>query len=305
MNSSPVTSIVSTPETRRICNDPRCLGVDYTRSLSAACSSVLKASAARLGLVERETVVVNILRGGLNFGLREALAEAFGWNAHATCFLSAQRAQNGDDWRITENSYRKLRLPTSATLVIGDVVATGTSLDYALDELISFAHAHSTRLRRIVFFTFGGPRAEEVLRAADVRCRALFSGYEGTSLFYFEGNFVVPDRATPLSIKLPGTDLVRRGAKMAPEFVESQYDDPAYPIERCVIYDAGSRAFATDEYAADVLDYWRQTQALARSGMTYAQLLAERFPELDATRFGAVDLNELCERQIARMTPYL
>jgi len=299
--------VASTPETRRICNDPRCLGLDYTRGLSKACAAVLKSMGSELQLVERETAVVNILRGGLNYGLREALGAAYGWNVHATCFLSAQRAQDGegDGWHITETAYRKLRFPKSASLVIGDVVATGTSLAYALDELIATAQKADTSVRRIVFFTFGGPKALAILKDVDARCRKAFPGYAGTFLFCFEGVFTVPDRATPLSVKLPGTDLLRYGARMAPEFVASQYEDPAYPLERCVIYDAGSRAFAPDEYAEDVLDYWRQTRALAQSGVTYVQLLAERFPGLDAARFGAVDLEELCNRQIRFMQDVL
>jgi len=292
--------VASTPETRRICNDPCCLGLDYTHGLSRACAAVLSALRTDLGLVERETAVVNILRGGLNYGLREALGAAYGWNVHATCFLSAQRAKDcdGDDWHITENAYRKLRFPKCASLVMGDVVATGTSLAYALGELLEAARASDTHLKRIVFFTYGGGRALEILREMDVRCRRSFPAYEGTTLVYFEGVFTVPDRVTPLSVKLPGTDLLRYGARMAPEFVASQYENPAYPLERCVIYDAGSRAFATDEYAEDVLGYWRQTRALARSGVTYARLLAERFPDLDAARFGTVDLEKLCNRQI-------
>jgi len=295
--------VASTPETRRICNDPRCLGLDYTLGLSKACADVLKSMGPELQLVERETAVVNILRGGLNYGLREALGAAYGWNVHATCFLSAQRAQDGEGagWHVTETAYRKLRLTKGASLVIGDVVATGTSLAYALDELVESARASGTHLKRIVFFTFGGGRALEILQDVDGRCRRAFPDYVGTTLVYFEGVFTVPDRATPLSVKLPGTDLLRYGAKMAPEFVASQYEDPAYPIERCVIYDAGSRAFAPDEYAEDVFDYWRQTRVLARSGVTYARLLAERFPELDAARFGVVDLEELCNRQIRSM----
>ena len=293
--------IATTPETRQICNDPRCLGLDYTNALSAACAKVLMAMP--LGLVERETAVVNILRGGLNYGLREALATAYGWNVHTTCFLSAQRAKDGegDDWHITENSYRKLRFPKSCSFVIGDVVATGTSLVYALEILVETARESGTNLKSIVFFTYGGPKALTILKAVDERCRALFPDYQGTSLFYLEGVFTVPDRATPLSIKLPGTDLLRYGATMAPEFIDSQYEDPAYPIERCIIYDAGSRAFAPDEYASDVLGYWQMTKALAESGVSYERLLAERFPSLDPVRFGTVDLVALCSRQITAM----
>ena len=295
--------IASTEGTRRICNDPRCLGCDYTKTLSRSCAEILSKLGPELKLVERETAVVNILRGGLNYGLRDALGAAYGWNVHATCFLSAQRAKDceGDDWHITENAYRKLRFPRNASLVIGDVVATGTSLVYALDELVNNARSTGVNLRSVVFFTYGGPKALKILEAVDERCRRLFSSYEGTTLIYLEGMFTVPDRSTPLSIKLPGTDLLRYGAVMADAFVESQYEDPAYPIERCIIYDAGSRAFAPDEYAEDVLGYWQQTRALAQNGITFEALLAERFPQLDSKRFGNVDLIELSNRQINRM----
>ena len=56
---------------------------------------------------------------------------------------------------------------------------------------------------------------------------------------------------------------------------------------------------AVEEHLADVADYWRQTLALARTGVTYAQLLEERFPGLDPRRFGSVDLVALCERRLA------
>ncbi len=250
---------------------------------------------------EREAVVVNILRGGLNFGLREALGMAFGWNAHTTCFMSAQRARDDSDpesWHITENSYRKVYFPPRASFIIGDVVATGTSLRYGLRELIAEAHGQRVDVRNILYFTFGGPKAHEILAELDAYCRTLFPNYGRTILIYLEGRFTCPTLDTPLSIRLTGTDLVRWNSLMAPEFIESQYEDPAYPIERCTIYDAGSRAFWTREYLEDVIGYWRQNLQLAEDGMTYARLLAERFPELDPARFGDVDLVALSRRQI-------
>ena len=124
--------IATTPRTRAICNNPGVAGVHYTDLLQEACTEILRAGGFQLE--EKATVVVNILRGGLNFGLRNALADAFGWNLHTTCFLSAQRARNEkdpDSWHITENAYRKLYFPAETSFVIGDVVATGTSLRYA------------------------------------------------------------------------------------------------------------------------------------------------------------------------------
>jgi len=300
--------VVSTPETRAIANDPMVMGIDYTRRLKNTCArtlSMLKTE-GMICLEEHETIVYDILRGGLNFGLREALADAFSWNRHGGSFISAQRARvddNPEQWHIMESEYSKVYMPKTASIVIGDVVATGTSLEHAMKALVSEAEKQGTALRSIVFFTYGGPRAEEILEAADAMCRERFPSYEGTTLIYLEGRFIVPTEETPLSIKVTGTDLLRTGALMAPEFIDSQYEDPSYPIQRCTIYDAGSRAFWTPEYIADLTEYWGETLALAENGMDYTALLNERFPELDTTRFGTVDLAEICRKQIAQLEP--
>ncbi|MBR0460154.1 MAG: hypothetical protein IJJ26_13030 [Victivallales bacterium] len=295
--------IASTPQTRAICNDTTVLGTDYTDRLRTACRNIFQAR--DFSLQEDSTVVVNILRGGLNFGLREALSEAYGWKKHTTCFISAQRARNTSDpeeWHITENAYRKLYFPREASFVIGDVVATGTSLQYALSELLNTAERQKTALKNIVFFTFGGPAATDILSRIDQECRIRFPGYTHTTVIFFEGCFQVPDLTSTLAIRLTGTDLLRLGAIMAPDFIESQYDDPAFPIERCAIYDAGSRAFWVCEYAEDVRNYWKQVLDLAEQGMDYDTYLHQRFPELDASRFHSPSLREIAIRQINLMS---
>ena len=294
--------VASTTQTCSISNDPAVAGIHYTRRLREACTSVFKNF--NFGLVERETVVLNILRGALNLGLRVAVADAYGCFRHNTSFISAQRARDTEDtesWHITEKGYKKIYFPSTTSLVMGDVVATGTSLHFALKEIIRAAVDQHCQLKNIVFFTYGGEKAQEIFQDIDSQCRSLFPEYRQTYVIYFEGRFTVPDINTKLSIRLTGTDLLRYKALMAPEFVESQYEQPSYPLERCIIYDAGSRAFWIPEYVDDVMDYWRQTLDLAHSGCTFEQLLKERFPELDVNRFPKTDLEKLCLQQIEKM----
>ena len=291
--------IVSSPETRSICNDTTIAGMEYTNRLKKACSKVFKNH--DFGLQEKETVVVNILRGSLNFGLREALADAYGWKYHNTSFVSAQRARhndNPDSWYITENAYKKIYFPKRTSLIIGDVVATGTSLHYALEELINTAEEQKVEIKSIVFFTYGGPKAEEILAQIDQLCRKHFPNYEKTNLIYLEGRFTVPELSMPLHTYITGTDLLRYKALMAPEFIEAQYESPLYPLERCIIYDAGSRAFWIPEYTEDVINYWNQVLQLSIKGMTFTQLILERMPRLDSSRFGKVDLTQLAIQHI-------
>lgn len=295
--------VASSPYTRSICNDVRVCGVAYTERLRLACAEVLKA--VDFGLEEGETVVVNVLRGGLNFGLREALAAAYGWNRHATSFISAQRFKDADNvWGVTEKDYNKIELPPTVSFVIGDVVATGTSMRHCLHTLAEAAKDRAAAVRRVVVFTVGGAEAERALCRLDAACRQMFPHYRGASVVYLEGRFEVPEEGTPMRGAIAGTDLVRRNALMAPEFVASHYENPAYPLERCAIYDAGSRAFFVKDYAADVRSYWEAVLALARAGVTFAELLAERFPALDAAHFGDVSLEAVARRQIEAMAKF-
>jgi hypothetical protein len=295
--------IATTPQTRAIANNPMVMGVDYTLRLQKACEEILKKlySSKLVCLEEKETIIFNILRGGLNFGLREALYSAFGWNRHGCSFISAQRARQDDDpekWHIIENEYAKVYMPERASIVIGDVVATGTSLEHAVKALVKEAGNQKSQLRSILFFTFGGPRALEILERTDKLCRTIFPEYEKTTLIYHEGCFTVPDDETPLTIKETGTDLVRLDAVMAPEFIESQYENPGYPLQRCAVYDAGSRAFWTPEYINDIYGYWSKMNKLAQNGAVFKQVLTERFPVLDHERFKDADLTDICKSQL-------
>jgi len=306
--STPELSVViaSTPSSRAICNDPRVCGVQYTDHLQTACSDALRNLhiAGIYTASESRTTVLHVLRGGLNFGLRQALASALKWNLHSSAFISAQRNQNLEnpsEWFISEHSYKKVYLGAQNDLIFGDVVATGTSLEYALGQVL----APDAELTSITFFTIGGSRSHELVARIQSKIRTQTGRVPRALVVYLEGIFAITDPTTPLSIKLDGTDLVRRMAVMAPEFVESQYEDPAYPLERCTIYDAGSRSFHLSEYLEDVRGYWQQVGMLESEGMTYSALLKERFPELDRSRFSNVNLKTVVEVQLDRVNQML
>ena len=297
--------ILSTPETRAICNDPLVMGFEYTEKLKTACSTFLRLikGPETIELYENRSVVFNILRGGLNFGLRGALAQAFGWNNHSSSFVTAQRArvtESPELWHITEDEYQKITFPERAQIILGDVVATGTSLKHGLDIMIKEAVKQGTELSSILFFTIGGQMSEQRLIEADKACRKHFPNYEGTHVCYIEGRFFVPTTETNVSIKITGTDLMRCNSLMAPEFIESNLESPSYPLERCTIYDAGSRAFQIEEYRDDVIEYWKGVLELSKT-MTFEELLSERFPEIDAKTFGSGSLEQVAKQQLEKL----
>ena len=296
--------VVSTAESRSICNDPFVYGLEYTKKLAKACSHAL--TALKLPLKERETNVVHLLRGGLNFGLREALGMTYGWNRHGSSFLSAQRQRcedNPEEWEITECEYQKLDLPKNVSFVLGDVVASGASLKHGLLTLLEAARDQRSTVHSIVLFTIGGPRTRTVVRQVDKDFKKHFPKFQGTTIVYLEGRFPVAAPETELSIKLTGTDLLRHGQALAPEFIESQYKNSAFPLERCTIYDAGSRAFDPDHYLRDVLDYWKEVQEIR--SLSFAEYLEERCPSLDCHSFPETKLPTLAKTRIKRLESLL
>ena len=274
--------VVSTPQSRDICNRPELLGLDFNLRMRDAMTAALAAAPFRDLIAdhpEEQVCVVNFLRGGLNFELRRALGVAYGLNRHSSAFMSSQRAKVDGRWMVREDMYRKLRIPDEAVLVIGDVVATGVTLANGFDVIADHVAAIGSSLRGLVLFTIGCHKAEKVLEPLHAKLRERFPGYERTVLVYLEAKFRLVDSRTRLRIGIPGTDLVRHGtAVLTPEFERSQYDALSYPLERCGIYDAGSRAFDIAGYVKDVVEYWAEVRRMAVGGWTLAEALAERWP---------------------------
>ncbi len=275
--------VVTTPQGRAICNRPELLGVDFNESMHDGMTAALRTAPFKdliAGHPETGVCVLNFLRGGLNFEIRRALHTAYGFNRHSSAFMSSQRFRDAAGrWGVKEDMYRKLDFPPDAVLVMGDVVATGVTMEHGLAVILDHLVELGSSARALVFFTIGCHKAEKVLEDLDVKLRAAFPAYERTILVYLESKFRLVDSQTPLRIGIPGTDLIRRGAFMTPELEASQYDDAAALMERCVIYDAGSRAFDIPHYCEDVVEYWEQVAGHAREGWTLREALEERWPE--------------------------
>ncbi len=194
--------------------------------------------------------------------------------------MSSQRARDEEGrWYITEDSYRKITISKGGIVFCGDVIATGVTLTSGLMALTQEIKKRGASIRYFHFFTIGCHKAEKTLEEYEKIWRQTFPDFEGIDIFYVEGKFHLADSKTPVSIKLQGTDLLRRDSLLMPEFIEAQEQNIACALERCTIYDAGSRAYDIEEYKNDVCEYWRQVGSLAANGTTTEAYLSERFPE--------------------------
>ncbi len=287
--------IVSTPFTRSILNKPEIIGFDYIKNLRAGVFETLKLFSNQFEKYgDKNISVLHFLRGGLNFGLFNMLNSAYGFNRMNASFITSQRYKKRTDWFIKDDQYRKFSLPDDATIFIGDVLATGTTLDNGLEILRKQCLSEDKNIRRVVMFTIGCRRAEEILEKYHAIFQKNFD-YEETIIIYFEGRFVVPLSKNDFTICLPGTDLVKKNALLTPEFAKSQSEKVTYPLERCVVYDVGARAYDYMTHLDDVIDYWRK---LSHTGMTLKEIYEERWHPDKKIPNSTAALKKICKLRL-------
>jgi hypothetical protein len=274
--------VVSTPSSRRILNHPELVGVEFTRELKNAVAETLRYFPDRdyyLSLHPATLSVVHFLRSGLNFGIREALYDAWGFNTQASSFITSQRQRDQfGRWYIKDDQYRKIEIPSGVSFFIGEIVATGVTVDNGLEIIFRLAKNLGRPVHNVVFFTIGCHKIEKALQKYDALLRQTFREYRKTTLIYLEGKFHLADSRTEARLKIQGTDLMRHPALLAPEFEISQFDRLSSPLERCVIYDGGARAFDIPGYFEDLTGYWKKLLDQGKAGWTLEEALAERWP---------------------------
>jgi hypothetical protein len=261
--------VVSTRDTRNLMNYPEIINIDFTKSMSNGITNALKALNVleHLSVIDSRTVnVYHILRGGLNFQLRRALNNAFGYKWHSSSYVTSQRVLSEGHFASSDNSYRKFLIPDDATLYSADIVASGVSLDNGIEYVMTFLDSQKYSLRNMVFITIGCVEAERVLEKWDRVFRARFPEYDRTILIYLEGRFALATDKTPLRNCVAETDLLkshRLGALLSPEFERSQFEKMTIGLEGCVIYDGGKKGFEPINHIREVLHFWERQLAAA------------------------------------------
>ena len=187
--------IVTTKLTREICNDSRICGIEFSGSLQTVSTRILKVLPffSPLTFLENDAVVLNVVRAGLCFGIREALAEAYSWNQHSSLFICPKHLETDEHLHVIEKAHKTFDLPNVASLFIGDIIATGESLHKSLDSIINEAKENNCQIKNIVLITYGSINAEQILLETAKLCANLFDNFEGVEIFYLEGRFEISE----------------------------------------------------------------------------------------------------------------
>jgi len=260
--------VFSTAHTRKILNRPEIHGFEYVAFLRKGIKLFLESPPAKKffsNLKQEEISVLHFLRGGLNFGLLELLYTTYGFKKTRASFMTSQRFKKGKHWLIKHDQYRKF---TGGKIIFaGDVIATGTTLENGFLYLLDL----KVLPEKFVFFTIGTPFAEKILENFAKKIEKKVKNFEAV-IIYIEGNFALVKDKNEFPLCIPGTDIVKKGALLTPEFELSQ--DLSSHLERCEVYDVGARSFNWPKHFEDLLGYW---EALKNSGYSVKDLFELRW----------------------------
>jgi hypothetical protein len=236
-----------------------------------------------LSTISSKTVnVYHILRGALNFEVRDALRKAYGYKWHSSSYISSQRVLKEGHFEISEDYYRKFIMPDNVTIYTADIVASGVSLNHSIEYINTYLESQKLHLKNMVFITIGCIEAENVLSKWHRVFKESFPGFERTFLIYLEGRFGLATEDTPLYNCIYDTDLLKNyklGALLSPEYEHSQFDRMIIGLEACAIYDGGKKGFEPVNHIKDVLEFWEKQQETAQSNdLTLWEEYNARFP---------------------------
>ncbi len=274
---------VSTPQTREILNTPEILGISFQNLLSEALQNILTAlyelgEKTKISSSMRSTSafdVLYILRGGLNFDFHRHLFSLTKRHPEVT-FLSSQRVMETEteSFSIEEQTYQKWNMQENALLCIGDISATGTTLKHALNRVILHSKQHNLQPRRLFFVTVGTIEALQAIQEYQQELQHAWGAqFEGITILFLEQIFSLYTSTSLLyttnsllkAIHLPFTDFFRMSYPNTFEFEAESVANPICFLERCAIYDGGSRAFEPAMYMHNIYSYWKHLKEYSSS----------------------------------------
>lgn len=263
--------IVSQKESRNLITHPELMGLDVHNSLLPATADFLSffQKQDRLGNIN----ILNILRGGLNFPIEQscALLQA----AQPTVsFVTSERMTIGENISL-QMKYQKLIPITDATIIVGDIIASGSTLRNVIVYMADYYDDCGKMPRNIIVFTIGTFHTLSTIQSLDKFLRQKWPSFEGIIPVFYEGIFNVYDNSGITKLNTVGLDFYLADAFILPQLRFSYFDQPSAIFEKCVIYDGGDRRFNPTAHMNLICNYWHRL--LLDESYDVATLLLEKY----------------------------
>ena len=266
--------VVSDREVSKLLNSPETIGFDVYKALVPSTTAVLKYFNEKQFL--NPINILTILRGALNYPMEESCFLG-GIPVHDISFLSCERVFD-DAKRIIglDIKYSKLDIVPNATLLMGDILASGETFEYCLKVMLNHYKENNAKLRNIVFFTIGGTNAIHLAETYTKKIREWCPEFEGFIVIFYGGMFTCYEDSGVIGFQIKDIDFYwGTNGRIDPYYREITLSTQNPIFEKCIIYDGGARRYEIYEHIQEVLEYWEKILETSDS-IDLFKLLEER-----------------------------
>lgn len=267
------TYVISHPDSRKLLCEPEIVGYQIPELLLSPIAQALLYFLHK-GTVENVNIV-NILRGGLNFPIEAACAEN-GIKVKGVSFLTSERVFLEKRVTRIESKYRKILSFDNATIIIGDIIASGDTLSNTVRYIEENYVLAEKEPKNIIVFTIGTDNTLKTIVRLNRILKERWNKFEGIFVVFFEGIFTVYSNDGVTGLNLPNVDFSLNGGVLTPEYRSSLMKDYHIVLEKCVIYDGGARRFEQIDHIFCILDYWKSL-AVKADHVQMRDLLEEKY----------------------------
>jgi len=255
--------IVSNKGTRKLLSSPEVIGYDSYLAMTDATSDMI-GCLKQDNTIGSNVDIMTILRGGLNYPLEECCYRN-GVRVTNMDFISCERIIHNNQITGLDIRYSKLRAPRNITLMIGDIIASGETLERSMHYIISEFKRLGGSIRNLVFFTIGGTRAIEFFEAMLPVFRSNWPEFENITCVFYEGIFSAYKDKGVTGISWPAIDFFWKDGVITPEFRAYVLSDDDALFEKCIIYDGGARRYEIPDHYHEVTEYWENIRDVANN----------------------------------------
>ena len=283
--------IITNPETRYLFCQPQLIGYTINQKLLGATKDFVQYITKTRNA--EKINIVNILRGGLNFPIEEACTGKH-IDLQGISFVSSERVFLDDRVSRIESNYRKITVVPDATVIIGDIIASGETIKNVINLIVETYIKHNSEINRLFILTIGTDNALEAISEIEEKLKRRWPSFEGICVFFIEGVFLTYKDRGILGVNLPFVDF-RPCGMLSVQYREALISNCHAIFEKCVIYDGGARRFEPEIHVSSHLSYWKSLMRLG-SGINSEMVFCEKmgydsFPSFEKWRM----INHYCQ----------
>lgn len=276
--------IVSTPETRYIVNDTEVFGIEYSELLEKVCSRIIGSFEEITGITldESQTLIKNNIPSSLPFNMRGSIFNNYDWNCIQTEFITSKEDEIGNHAPLVVELNGIL---SNIQLLYADIINIPGYFENLMSDIIEKIISKKKEIKNIILIVFGSIELIDILKSFYDVCKNHFPGFDSIDVFFLEAIFPVNN--------IEGI--------YTPEFLSSKYELPTYPLERSILNDNGDRAYMPGNYLSSVIEYWKNIRDKAYEGISYEDLVKEKYPNIECSKFGKQNLMSLAEQHLVKL----